>query len=181
MAVIVPFRALRPAREHVGKVASCAYDVIDSDEARVLAKENPESFLHVVKSEIDLPEHIDPYDRSVYEKARENLEKLVKEKILSLEDKPCFYVYRQKMGSHVQHGIVACADISEYVAGRIKKHELTRAEKEADRTRHIDVVDAQMRKGNEANQAHKLLERRDRLRNQYKSCEKNPNAYKKNV
>ena len=143
MAVIVPFKALRPAREHVGKVASCAYDVIDSDEARVLVKENPKSFLHVVKAEIDLPEHTDPYDQSVYEKARENLERLVREKVLFIEGTPSFYVYRQKMGNHVQHGIVACADISEYEAGRIKKHELTRAEKEADRTRHIDVVDAQ--------------------------------------
>jgi len=124
-------------------MASYPYDVVDSREARKLARKNKRSFLHVIKAEIDLPEDIDSYDDRVYETARKNLFNYLKEGSLFQETKECFYVYRQKMGDHEQNGIVACIDTLDYIAGYVKKHELTRTDKEADRTKHIDVLNAQ--------------------------------------
>ena len=143
MACVIPFKAARPVRECVKEVASFPYDIIDSKEAREIAKGNPKSFLHVIKSEIDLPEDVDSYDERVYEKARENLKDFLDKGILFQEKEPCYYVYRQKMGDHEQYGITACISVADYESGHVKKHELTREDKEADRTRHMDVINAQ--------------------------------------
>jgi len=143
MCIVVPFRAVRPVKAYVRDVASYPYDIVDSKEARAIAKGNPRSFLHIVKSEIDLPLETDIYDEKVYEKARDNFRRLSDEGILFQDATPCFYVYRQQMGDHMQFGIVACASIKEYETVRIKKHELTRSDKEYDRTKHIDILNAQ--------------------------------------
>jgi len=119
------------------KVASPPYDVLNSEEAKEMAKERPESFLHVVKPEIDLPEGVDHYDDSVYNKAVENLKKFRDEKVLVLDEKPSLYIYRQQMGDHIQTGLVACVSVDEYENNLIKKHEFTRKAKEDDRTRHV--------------------------------------------
>ncbi len=143
MCTVIPFKAIRPAKEFVKDVASYPYDIIDSNEARALTENNPKSFLHVVKSEIDLSVDVDLYDDSVYEMAKENFYRFLNEGILFQESHPCFYIYRQRMGEHEQYGIVGCAGIEDYNSGRIRKHELTRADKEIDRTKHIERVNAQ--------------------------------------
>ncbi len=137
-----PFKGLRPKKEHAVKVASPPYDVLNSKEARELVKGNEHSFLHVVKPEIDLPESTDIHDDSVYKKGRENLDKLQKDGIMFQDDKPCFYIYSQKMGDHIQYGLVACASAEDYDADRIKKHEFTRKDKEEDRTKHVSTLNA---------------------------------------
>jgi len=143
MSVIRPFRGLRPTEEHASKVASPPYDVISSTEARELAKNNPVSFLHVNKPEIDLAEDTDPYDPKVYARGAENLQKLIKEGVMVQDEQPHFYLYRQIMGEHRQLGLVACASVQEYDNGLIKKHELTRIDKEDDRMNHIMHLNAQ--------------------------------------
>jgi uncharacterized protein (DUF1015 family) len=143
MCNIVPFKAVRPPKEFVKDVASYPYDIIDSEEARRLTENNPRSFLHVVKSEIDLPSYIDIHDERVYSKAKENFYNFLHEGTLFKEDKPCLYIYRQQMGDHKQYGIVGCVSVDEYESGQIKKHELTRPDKQADRTKHIATLNAQ--------------------------------------
>jgi len=143
MARIRPFKALRPKKEEVAKVASPPYDVLGRIEAKELTKDNPISFLHVVKAEIDLPDGIDAYDDRVYEKSRENLNILINEGHLIGEDSPSFYLYTQEIGAHIQNGLVCLASVDEYDKDQIKKHELTRKAKEEDRTRHIDTLNAQ--------------------------------------
>ncbi len=142
MAVYKPFKALRPLPQYADKVAALPYDVMSSSEARERAKGNAYSFLHVDKAEIDLPEDTYIYDMSVYEKAKENLLNLSKEGILIQDKEPCFYIYRQIMNGRSQTGLVGCALVDDYINGTIKKHELTRADKEADRIRHVDFCDA---------------------------------------
>jgi len=142
MVRIKPFRGVRPTRELAEKVASFPYDVLNSEEARKLASDNPYSFLRVVKPEITLDPSIDLYDDRVYQAARENLDKLIQEGILVQDGENHLYVYRQKMGNHVQTGLVGCASADDYMADRIKKHELTRADKEKDRTRHVYTTNA---------------------------------------
>jgi len=142
MVRIKPFRGVRPAREMAEKVASFPYDVLNSQEARELASDNPYSFLRVVKPEITLDPSIDLYDDRVYQAGKENLEKLIKEGALVQDDEDHLYVYRQTMGNHVQTGLVGCASADDYNADRIKKHELTRADKEKDRTRHVYTTNA---------------------------------------
>ena len=143
MAVVKPFKAVRPKKDLVGKIASPPYDVINSKEARKLAEGNPYSFLHVVKPEIDLSENINLYDDAVYNKAKENLDKFIKEQWMLQDEKDCYYIYRQKMGEHVQIGIVAAASVDDYENDVIKKHEHTRKEKEDDRTKHVLTLNAQ--------------------------------------
>ena len=143
MAIVKPFRALRPAAQLAAKVASPPYDVISSDEARNMAQGNPLSFLHINKPEIDLDPSISPYDPAVYKKGSENLNKMITENVFIHEKKPCFYLYRQIMGDHQQTGLVACASVKEYDENKIKKHELTRVEKEDDRLNHILQLNAQ--------------------------------------
>ena len=146
MSDIRPFRAVRPAPDRAHLVASPPYDVLDTEEARTMAAGNPLSFLHICKPEIDLPASVDHYADAVYAQGRENLRRFQQEGVLSQEEKPCFYLYEQSMriGSriHTQIGLVAGASVAEYESGLIKKHELTRADKEADRVRHVDELDA---------------------------------------
>ncbi|MCL2147112.1 MAG: DUF1015 family protein [Synergistaceae bacterium] len=142
MSIIRPFKALRPDPRLAAKVAALPYDVMNSDEAREMVKENPYSFLHVDKAEIDLDRNVDLYDPRVYEKAALNLKKMIEDKIFIQDEKPCLYIYRLTMDGRPQTGLVACASIDEYLEGKIIKHELTRAEKEADRIRHVDITNA---------------------------------------
>ena len=145
MSTVVPFRALRPKKERVRQVASHPYDVLDWEEAKRIARDNPLSFLHVEKSEIDLRKDRDTgvYSDEVYRKAKKNLDKLIRDGVLIQDKKPCFYIYRQSVPGHTQYGIVGGVSTEEYDAGLIKKHELTMFDKEEDRTRHIDTVNAQ--------------------------------------
>jgi len=136
------FRAIRPAVEYVEKVAALPYDVMTSAEARVMAGGNPLSFLHIDRAEIDLPEGTDPYSPEVYLKAKENLERQIAEGVFVRDEEPHFYVYRLTMDGRSQTGLVGCASIDDYESGAIKKHELTRADKEEDRVRHVDTLDA---------------------------------------
>jgi uncharacterized protein (DUF1015 family) len=143
MALIAPFKALRPTPESAAQVAAVPYDVINAEEAQALAAGNPLSFLHVSRAEIDLPADTNPYSDAVYAKAVENLETLKKRAPLVVEDRPSLYVYRLTMGGHVQTGIAATYSLDEYDSDVIKKHERTRRDKEDDRTRHMIELGAQ--------------------------------------
>lgn len=143
MADIKPFNALRPRAELASKVASRPYDVLSSHEAREEARDNPYSFYHVSKSEIDLPEDTDGHDRKVYEKAKENLDSFIRQQSLFLENKSCYYIYKLVMNEVPQTGLVCVSSIPDYENGVIKKHELTRPEKEQDRINHILTTGAQ--------------------------------------
>ncbi len=143
MALITPFRALRPTPASAAAVAAVPYDVVSTDEARALAAGNPLSFLHVSRAEIDLPPDTNPYADSVYAKAVENFAALKTRAPLVLEDAPSLYVYRLRMGAHVQTGIAGCFSVDDYDRDVIKKHERTRRDKEDDRTRHIIELRAQ--------------------------------------
>ncbi len=142
MADIRPFRGVRPKPEYAEKIASPPYDVLSTEEARKLGKDNPMSFLHVVKPEIDLPPDSDLYATEVYDTGAVNLRRLIGAGYMCQDSEPCFYLYRQIMGDHSQIGIVACASVDEYDHDLIKKHELTRKAKEDDRTRHINSIGA---------------------------------------
>jgi len=146
-SLIAPFRALRPLPEQAAAVAAPPYDVLSSSEARALAAGNPYSFLHVSKAEIDLPEGSDPYAPEVYERAATSFARLVRDGILVRDEKPMYYAYRLSMpwgdGLHVQTGFAAAASVAAYAAQRIRRHELTRPEKEDDRVRQIEAVNAQ--------------------------------------
>ena len=140
MAIIKPFRGFRPIKENVNRIASRPYDVLNSDEARVEVEGNPFSFLHVVKPEIDLPKDVDIHSEIVYNTAKENLNKLINDKQFVQDEKPCYYVYAQTMFGKTQYGIVGGAAVEDYVNGIIKKHELTRPDKEEDRMNHVRVT-----------------------------------------
>ncbi len=142
MVSIVPFCAFRPRADLAEEVSSVPYDVVDSEEARQMVEGNPYSFLHVVKPEVDLDPEVNIYDPSVYAKGAENLARMVKEGTLLREATPSFYVYRLKMGEHSQIGLVAGASVDDYENDAIKKHEHTREDKEIDRTKHIDALNA---------------------------------------
>ncbi len=142
MAVIRKFKAIRPTSEMAEAVAALPYDVVNSEEAREMTKDKPYSFLHVDKAEIDLPVGTDIYSPHVYAKAKENLDKLVSDGILVQDNKPMLYVYELTMDGRSQTGLVACTSIDEYLNGIIKKHELTREDKEQDRIRHVDICNA---------------------------------------
>ncbi|PGZ98660.1 hypothetical protein COE51_11180 [Bacillus pseudomycoides] len=142
MVTIKPFRAIRPVQERAKEVAALPYDVLNSNEAREIVKDNPYSFLHIDKAEIDLNPSISPYDNAVYEKAKRNLQHMVETGVLIQEEKACFYIYELTMNGRSQTGLVVCTSIDEYMNDTIKKHERTRAEKEKDRIRHVDVCNA---------------------------------------
>jgi uncharacterized protein (DUF1015 family) len=144
MVTVRPFAGLRPKNNLAEKVAAPPYDVLDSNEAREMAKGNDLSFLHVNKSEIDLPPETDPYSDAVYKKAADNLGKFVSDGTMARDESPSFYFYRQIMEHHSQTGLVAAVSVQEYDAGLIKKHEFTRPEKENDRVRHIMALNAQV-------------------------------------
>ena len=143
MAILKPFAALRPKPELAAEICELPYDVMSSDEARVMADGKPLSFLHVSKPEIDLPVGTDIYSREVYAKGAENFAKLISQGALKQDEKPSFYLYRQVMGKHAQVGLVAAASCEEYLANIIKKHEFTRPDKEDDRVRHIEALNSQ--------------------------------------
>lgn len=142
MAVFRPFKAIRPVPEFASKVAALPYDVMNSSEAAEMVKGNPYSFLHVDKAEIDLPEGTDLYSEQVYLKASENLKKLSADGICKQDEEPKIYIYRQIMNGRAQTGLVGCVSIDDYINNIIKKHELTRADKEADRINHVDYCNA---------------------------------------
>ena len=143
MPLIQPFRALRPAPGRAAEVLAPPYDVLSSAEARERAKGKPWSFLHISKPEIDLDPVIDPYDRAVYAKAAENLDRMISSGILTRDDKPCYYVYRLTWRDRTQTGLAAVASLADYATNRIRKHELTTPVKEDDRVRQIEAVNAQ--------------------------------------
>jgi uncharacterized protein (DUF1015 family) len=143
MPLIRPFPGLRPLPEKAAEVAAPPYDVLDSSEARERAKGKPLSFLHISKPEIDLPPGTDPYSPAVYAKGKENFGHMLKEGVLKQDSAPCYYLYRLIMGNHRQTGLVAAASVTDYDSGRIRKHEFTRPDKEDDRVRQIDALNAQ--------------------------------------
>lgn len=144
MAIVRPFRGLRPRPDIAAEVASPPYDVLSSDEARELAKNNPNSFLRINKAEIDFPSGVDPYSEEVYRRGKENLTRLADEGIMIRDDSPCFYLYRLTWQGQSQTGLVCLTSVAEYDAGKIKKHEHTRPEKVNDRANHIESLEAQV-------------------------------------
>ena len=142
MSIVRAFKAVRPAAELASQVAALPYDVMNSEEARQMVVGNPYSFLHVDKAEIDLDPSIDLYDTRVYEKARDNLNQMIADGVFIQDETPCLYIYKQVMNGRAQIGIVGCTSVDEYQNGQIKKHELTRADKEQDRINHVDYCDA---------------------------------------
>jgi len=142
MAVVRPFKALRPRQDLVERVASLPYDVMNRKEAKAMAKGNPYSFLHIVRSEIDFPSSTDPYDKKVYMKAKSNLKVFEDDGILVQDENAMIYIYRQIMNGNEQTGFVGSTSIDDYVNNIIKKHELTLLSKERDRISHFDACDA---------------------------------------
>ncbi len=142
MAIVRPFKAIRPRSEVADQVISLPYDVMNRQEASKMAEGNPFSFLHICRSEIDLPDQENPYDKSVYEKAKENIEKFLQEGTFIQEEEPVLYIYKEVMDGRSQVGIVGCVSIDEYQNNIIKKHEHTRVEKEIDRINHFDICNA---------------------------------------
>ncbi len=139
MSILKPFKGIRPKPELAEKVASRPYDVLNSAEAKKEAEGNPYSFYHIIKPEIDLPEDIDIHSMPVYEKAKENFERMFKEGVFIQDEKPSYYIYAQTMNGKTQYGLVAGAAVEDYLNGIIKKHELTRPDKEEDRMNHVRV------------------------------------------
>lgn len=170
MISIQPFKALRPQAQLAKKVASRPYDVLNSKEAKIEAQGNPSSFLHITKSEIDLPETVDVHSKKVYEKAKENLEAFISRDILFRENKACYYIYQLVMNGKKQTGLVCGSSVKDYEKDLIKKHEFTRPEKEQDRINHIITTGAQT--GN-VFLAYKNVEEIDAVINKWKS-EKDP-------
>jgi len=143
MSLIRPFAGLRPLPEYAQAVIAPPYDVLNTAEARQCAVGRPYSFLHISKPEIDLPTDVGPYAEIVYAKGADNLQRLIQQGILQQDSQPCYYLYGLTMGNHHQIGLVAVASVADYNSQRIRKHELTRPEKEDDRVRHIDLLNAQ--------------------------------------
>lgn len=137
MIKIRPFRGYRPAKGLEDKIASKPYDVIDYKEAMDLGKDNPFSFVHIIRAELDMPDDTNPYSQEVYRKAKDNLEDFIQKGYLAQEDREVFYIYRQIRDGRVQNGIVGCNSIDDYANGKIKRHEFTRPDKEEDRINHF--------------------------------------------
>lgn len=142
MATVRSFKGFRPLPKYAADVAAKPYDVLNSEEARAEAGEKPLSFLHVGKPEIDLPPGTNLYDERVYQKGKENLQKLIADGILREDSSPSLYLYAQTMNNHTQYGLMGCVSVAEYLNDTIKKHELTRKDKEDDRTKHVKVTNA---------------------------------------
>jgi uncharacterized protein (DUF1015 family) len=143
MAIIKPFKAVRPKQDLADKVASRPYDVLNSAEAKEEAKGNPFSFLHITKAEIDLPDAVDIHSQAVYDKAKENLQRFLQQGTVFTEDKPCYYIYQLVMNGRSQTGLVCVSSVDDYFKDVIKKHEFTRPEKEKDRIDHMKTIRAQ--------------------------------------
>ncbi|MCX7863331.1 MAG: DUF1015 family protein [Bacteroidales bacterium] len=144
MAILKPFKGLRPPKHIAKDMAARPYDVLNSQEAREEAKGNPYSLLHITKPEIDLPEHIDEHDEQVYQKAKENFEKFLQNGWLVQDPDEYLYIYAQTMNGRTQYGLVGCAGVDDYLNGVIKRHELTRKDKEEDRMKHVRITNANM-------------------------------------
>lgn len=142
MAVVRPFKGLIPKKELAEQVACLPYDVMNRKEAKEMAEGNPNSFLHIVRSEIDLADSVGDYDAQVYETARKNLDEFISKGIMIQDEAPIYYIYRQLMNGRVQTGLVACTSIDDYMNDVIKKHEFTRPTKEVDRINNFDICDA---------------------------------------
>ncbi|MCD8155751.1 MAG: DUF1015 family protein [Clostridiales bacterium] len=142
MAIFRAFQAVRPVPEMAGRVAALPYDVVSRQEAKEIGDKNPDSFLHVDRAEMDLDPSVDLYDSRVYEKARENLDRLVENGTMLQDEKPCYYIYELSRKGKTQTGLVGVSSLDDYLNGVIKKHELTREDKEMDRIHHVDVCDA---------------------------------------
>ncbi len=142
MSVVRPFKAIRPAAEYAPKVAVLPYDVMTSAEARKAVKNNPYSFLHIDRAEIDLPEGTGEYELAVYERAAKNLNDMIRKGIFIQDKNPCLYIYRLTMNGRRQTGVVGCTSIDEYIENKIKKHELTLERKEIDIINHVDYCNA---------------------------------------
>ena len=143
MTLIRPFAGLRPVAGRAEDVVAPPYDVLNSAEARTRAAGRPWSFLHISKAEIDLPEGTDPHADEVYARAASNLRSMLQEGVLVRDPQPCYYIYRLVMGDHRQTGLVAAASVAAYDSNRIRKHEFTRPDKEDDRVRQIEALQAQ--------------------------------------
>jgi uncharacterized protein (DUF1015 family) len=143
MAQIQPFPGIRAHENLANAVIAPPYDVLSEAEARAIAKEKPQSFIHVTRSEVALAEGCDSHSKEAYEMARKQLQRLMEEGALVQEESACFYLYSQRMGNHEQHGLMATCSVAEYDAGKIKKHEYTRPDKEQDRVNHIEATQAQ--------------------------------------
>jgi uncharacterized protein (DUF1015 family) len=141
MAIIKPFKAVRPKPEVAAQVASLPYDVMNRAEAKQMAKNN-NSFLHVSRSEINFNDLVDEHSQQVYDKAAQNFNRLIADKVLIQDQQPCYYIYAQTMNGRKQYGLVACSSIEDYFNDIIKKHEFTRPEKEQDRIEHMKTVEA---------------------------------------
>ena len=137
MSTFVPFKAYRPLKEKAKAVACRPYDVLNGKEAKAESEGNPHSFYHVIKPEIDFPDSFDPYAPDIYRKGKENFDHMVESGVLAQDERACFYVYQLRMGEHTQTGLVGCCGIDDYFNNVIKKHELTRPAKEADRKNHV--------------------------------------------
>lgn len=142
MVMIHPFKGIRPAAAFSEKIPTLPYDVLNSAEARELGADNPYSYLHIDKAEIDLPGTLSPYDEQVYAKAASNLQAFLQKEWLVQDEQPLLYLYELTMNGRAQTGLVTCTSITDYTEGKIKKHEFTRPEKEVDRIRHIEACDA---------------------------------------
>lgn len=142
MAILKPFRGIRPPKQIVKQLASRPYDVMNSKEAKLEADKNPYSLLHIIHSEIDLPEDIDEHDARVYQKAKENYTDFQSKGWLVSDSKDCLYIYAQTMNQRTQYGLVGCAGVEDYMTQIIKKHELTRRDKEEDRMNHVRITNA---------------------------------------
>jgi uncharacterized protein (DUF1015 family) len=170
MITIKPLKALRPQAQHAKQVASRPYDVLNSKEAKIEAQGNPISFLHITKSEIDLPENTDTHSQQVYDKAKDNLDAFISRNILFRESKPCYYIYQLIMNGKSQTGLVCGSSVDDYENDLIKKHEFTRPEKELDRINHIKTTGAQT--GN-VFLAYRNVDEIDKIINDWKA-DKNP-------
>jgi len=141
--LVKPFAALRPTAAEAGAVVAPPYDVVSTAEAKALVAGHPHSFLHISRPEVDLPDGTDPHDERVYARARANLDRLIGAGILVRDAAPAYYVYRMRMGTHEQTGIAVTASVAAYEANRVRRHELTRPDKETDRVRNMASLDAQ--------------------------------------
>lgn len=144
MAIVRPFRGLRPTSEMAGKVAAPPYDVLNAQEARALAHDNPYTFLRVNKAELEFDDQVDPYSEQVYQRAKDNLQRLRDQGVMIRDPRPSFYIYRLTMNNRSQTGLLALASVDEYNQGKIKKHEHTRPEKVIDRGNHMAYLEAQV-------------------------------------
>ncbi|MCB9639727.1 MAG: DUF1015 domain-containing protein [Myxococcales bacterium] len=143
MAIVRPFRALRPEPKFASQVAALPYDVVDTEEARVLVEGNPHSFLRVTRAEVELADEMDPYSDEVYAQGKSKLQSYQEQGVMRRDEAPCFYVYQIVMGEHTQTGFVGLSSCVEYDQGIVRKHEFTRPDKEADRVKHIETLGAQ--------------------------------------